>query len=228
MMQIFPLGDAAFQVKFGDVISPEILLRIRAYMELVEKAGLPGITELVPSYTDLIIHYQPLETEYGTLIRELKKLHRTIKINETSAAKTVRIPVLYGGSFGKDLPQVSQYAGMSEQQVIDMHCQTSYLVYMLGFTPGFCYLGGMNNAISTPRKEIPETKILAGSVGIAGEQTGIYPIESPGGWQIIGRTPLRLFDPQKAHPFLLEAGNLLEFYPIDKSEYSRLNEHHDG
>jgi len=228
MIEIYPLGDSAFQVKFGHAISPQTLQKIMGYVRLLNEADINGITELVPSYTDLLIHYHPLNVDYKTLVKQLKKLAAELKPLEAAEQKTVRIPVLYGDAFGKDLPHVSETAGMSKERVIDLHSKTTYLVYMLGFTPGFCYLGGMDRAIATPRKEVPDNKIVAGSVGIAGEQTGIYPIESPGGWQIIGRTPLRLFDPKKDNPFLLEAGNLLQFYPIDQQEYLRLNEHHDG
>ncbi len=227
-MQIFPLGDSAFQVKLGTAISPDTLQKIRSLMQLLEESEIEGITELVPSYTDIIIHYQPLVIDFKLLVSQIKKMAAEIKPNSAVDYKTVRIPVLYGETFGKDLPHVCQHSGLNKEQVINRHCEASYLVYMLGFTPGFCYLGGMDKAIATPRKEVPDSKILSGSVGIAGEQTGIYPIESPGGWQIIGRTPLRLFKPEKDEPFLLEAGNVLEFYPINKDEYERLNEHNDG
>ena len=134
----------------------------------------------------------------------------------------VELPVLYGGFCGPDLSFVAQHAGMTEQQIIDIHSAADYLIYMLGFTPGFPYLGGMDARIAVPRLSSPRVKIPAGSVGIAGEQTGVYPIASPGGWQIIGRTPLKLFDPGREQPFLLSAGQTVRFVPIDEAEYRRL------
>jgi len=144
---------------------------------------------------------------------------------ELPEPRTVRIPVLYGDRFGENMDVVKAHTGLSENEIIEKHTAHKYLVYMLGFTPGFCYLGGMDQDLATPRKEIPSQKILAGAVGIAGGQTGIYPIQSPGGWQIIGRTPVKLFKPDKEEIFLLKSGDYVEFYSITNQEYDKLNEH---
>ncbi len=220
MFDIYPSGDSAFLLKFGNEISEDIHLRIRAYIILLSKKRIKGITEIVPSYCDILVHYNPLAINYQKLINKLKKIYLKTGDYKLPEPKTVRIPVVYGGKYGPDINEVGNNTGHSTQEIIDLHSQSKYLVYMLGFTPGFCYLGGMNPELTTPRKNIPSEKIAPGSVGIAGSQTGIYPIESPGGWQIIGRTPLKLFDPSSENPFLIEAGNYLEFYPISENEFN--------
>ncbi|NOU58817.1 5-oxoprolinase subunit PxpB [Marinifilum caeruleilacunae] len=224
MIEYIPSGDSAFLVKFGNEISEEINRKVRAYFIALSNKKLEGIIECVPSYTDLMVLYDPLKIQYKSLLKELKILAENISEIEIPEAKTVEIPVCYGGNFGEDMDAVIAHTGLREQEIIEKHSQNSYLVYMLGFTPGFCYLGGMDKSIATPRKEVPSQKILAGSVGLAAEQTGIYPIESPGGWQIIGRTPYRLFDPNRKPEFLLQAGDYLKFYPISEEEYYKLNE----
>lgn len=224
MIQFFPSGDSAFLLKFGHEISEDIHKKIRAYIFLLDKNKMDGIVEWVPSYTDLLVHYDPLKIDFKVLLDHLKSLMSRMEDIDIPEAKTVRVPVLYGKSFGEDMDVVVTHTGLNKEEIVKRHTSVKYLVYMLGFTPGFCYLGGMDQALSTPRKEVPSQKILAGAVGIAGNQTGIYPIESPGGWQIIGRTPLKLFDPEKKNPFLVEAGDYLEFYAITSKEYEELNE----
>ncbi len=226
MITFFPSGDSAFLLKFGNTITEEIQVKIQAYIHILSKSKIKGITEVVPSYSDILIHYNPLEIEYKKLLTQLKELGSKIENTPLPKPKTVRIPVLYGGEFGKDIKEVEKHTGLSSEEIIQLHTQNRYLVYMLGFTPGFCYLGGMDKRLATPRKKIPEQKIFAGSVGIAAEQTGIYPIDSPGGWQIIGRTPLKLFNPLSENPFLVEAGNYLEFYPITEEEFHGYDQNH--
>ena len=226
MITFFPSGDSAFLLKFGNTISEEIQVKIQAYIHILSKSKIKGITEVVPSYTDILIHYNPLEIKYKKLLTQIKELGSKIENIPLPKPKTVRIPVLYGGEFGKDLEEVKKHTSLSKEEIIQLHTQNKYLVYMLGFTPGFCYLGGMDKRLATPRKKIPEQKTYAGSVGIAAEQTGIYPIDSPGGWQIIGRTPLKLFNPLSENPFLVEAGNYLEFYPITEEEFHGYDQNH--
>ncbi|MCW3786143.1 5-oxoprolinase subunit PxpB [Plebeiibacterium sediminum] len=220
MFNIYPSGDSAFLLKFGNEISEDIHLRIRAYLILLSKKRIKGITEVVPSYCDILVHYNPLIINYPKLISKLKKVYLQTGDLKLPEPKTVRIPVVYGGEYGPDINEVSKHTGRDMEEIINLHTNNKYLVYMLGFTPGFCYLGGMNTKLATPRKDKPSEKIAPGSVGIAGSQTGIYPIESPGGWQIIGRTPLHLFDPSSDNPFLIEAGNYIEFYPITENEFN--------
>ena len=135
----------------------------------------------------------------------------------------LEIPVLYGGEMGPDLEFVAQHAGKTPEEVVGIHTSADYLIYMLGFTPGFAYLGGMSGEIAAPRLETPRVKIPAGSVGIAGSQTGVYPIDSPGGWQLIGRTPVRMYDPEREPPILPQAGQYIRFYPIDRAEFDRIS-----
>lgn len=224
MIEYIPSGDSVFLVRFGNEISEEINRKLRAYFLVLEKENIPGIIECIPSYADLMVLYDPVKIGYKELLPLLKGVAENCDNIEIPKARTIEIPVWYAGEFGVNLEAVSSHTGLSEKEIIKYHTQNKYLVYMLGFTPGFCYLGGMNSKIAAPRKEIPSQKILAGSVGIAGEQTGIYPIDSPGGWQIIGRTPLRLFDPNRKPEFLIKAGDYLKFYPISEKEYLEMNE----
>jgi len=224
MIHYIPSGDSAFLLKFGDSISEDINHQIRNFTNLVRKANLKGIIELVPSYCDLLIYYNPLTINHIKLLAKLRKIESKIDSTKRFSSKTIRIPVLYSHEFGKDLEKVAKHTQLTIPEIVRLHTERKYLVYMLGFTPGFCYLGGMNPKLATPRKSEPELKILSGSVGIADNQTGIYPIESPGGWQIIGRTPVKLFNPEKNHPFLCEAGDYLEFYSISETEYYEYNQ----
>ncbi|MCW3804324.1 5-oxoprolinase subunit PxpB [Plebeiibacterium marinum] len=218
-MKILPSGDSAFLLKLGDVISHEIHIRVQGLYHLITNAEIEAITDIVPSYCDILVHYNPSIINYKDLLKEIKLLYTRISDTKLPPAQTITIPVLYGGAHGFDMETVQKHTSFSEKEIIKLHSSEKYLVYMLGFTPGFCYLGGMNPELSTPRKKIPSQMIPAGSVGIAAGQTGIYPIDSPGGWQIIGRTPLKLFDPSNEHPFLLKAGNYIKFEPITKNEY---------
>ncbi len=223
MIQYFPSGDSAFLVKFGDEISIDIHQQIRSYVIALTALKLEGIIELIPSYTDVLVQYDPLIIPFSQLLEQLKKAAENCPEVQSPEARTIRIPVLYGDRFGEDIEDVKLHTGLSEDEIVQLHTQSKYLVYMLGFTPGFCYLGGMNEQLATPRKKVPSDRIKAGSVGIAAGQTGIYPIESPGGWQIIGRTPLKLFDPNRTPVFLLQAGDYLEFYSISNEEFDQLN-----
>lgn len=225
MISYFPLGDSALQLTFGDSINEHTHNQINAFMLSLNANPVTGIVELVPAYTQLVIHYNPLQTDILSLVAELRLLEEHQTPTNQPPLKLVEIPVLYGSPFGFDLETVSKHTGLSEKSLIEKHSAADYRVYMLGFTPGFCYLGGMDPKLATPRKTKPSTKIQAGSVGIAGEQTGIYPIESPGGWQIIGRTPIKLFNPSLENPFLLEAGNLVRFYPISEEVFHQLNQY---
>lgn len=159
-------------------------------------AAIPGVVETVPAFASLLIFYDPLVTEYDAVAAAVQKLAQAPD-SDTAAeeGRLVEIPVCYGGAFGPDLPFVAEHAGLTETEVIRLHAGRDYPIYMLGFLPGFPYLGGLDERLFTPRLPTPRTAIPAGSVGIGGEQTGVYPIASPGGWQLIGRTPLKLFDP---------------------------------
>lgn len=215
-------GDTSLTVEFGNEISEAINAKIRAFNIALQNSRIPGIVETVPTYRSLMVHYDPSVILYDPLVEQLKGLMGQLDQIQIPPSEVLEIPVLYGGEEGPDLGFVAQNAGKTPEEVIQIHTSAEYLIYMLGFTPGFTYLGGMSEEIATPRLKTPRVKIPAGSVGIAGAQTGVYPIDSPGGWQLIGRTPVRMYDPDRQTPILPQAGQYIKFYPIDKAEYDRI------
>ena len=221
-LKYIPSGDSAFIIKAGDVISEEVNLVVRKLLKRLEEENISGIMDFIPSYNVLMVCYDPATVDYRQLLETFKRCAADLGAMTLPVAEVVHVPVLYGGEAGLDLHHVAVYNGLAEEDVIRIHSSATCLVYMLGFTPGFCYLGGMDRRIATPRQETPRLKIPAGSVGIAGEQTGIYPMESPGGWQLIGRTPLRLFNPDSKPEFLFTAGDYIRFYPVEQDEYERI------
>lgn len=223
-IQILTEGDASLLVVFGNEISPEINHRITAAVQLLKNSQTEGIVDLIPSYTALLINYNPEIIRYGELKTRLEKLLSQEIKTEKRHGRVVEIPVLYGGEGGPDLHTIAEHAHMTEQEVIDLHSSKDYLIYMIGFLPGFCYLGGLDERLHTPRLANPRLKIREGSVGIGGSATGIYPMESPGGWQLMGLTPVKTYDPSRAVPILLNAGEYIRFIPIDEAEYNRIKE----
>ncbi len=215
-------GDTALTVEFGDAISEAVNARVRAFHIALEQSGIPGIVETVPAYRSLMVYYDPGVILHDALVRELEGLLDRMDSISIPPSEVLEIPVLYGGEAGPDLGFVAQHAGKTEEEVVRIHTSVEYLIYMLGFTPGFTYLGGMSEEIAAPRMETPRLNIPAGSVGIAGTQTGVYPIDSPGGWRLIGRTPARLYDPGRAVPILPKAGDYIRFRAIDQEEYDRI------
>lgn len=209
-------------VEIGDEIHPEINRKIRGLVLALEAKHIWGVREYIPTYRSLLIQYDPAEILFHELIEQIKQIESQFETAAIPEPKIVEIPVVYGGEFGPDLEFVATHNNLSQEEVIALHTDRDYLVHMLGFTPGFCYLGGMSEQLETPRLAEPRTCIPAGSVGIAGKQTGIYPIDSPGGWQLIGRTPLRLFDPDREPVVLIKAGDYVRFTQIDEQEYERL------
>lgn len=215
-------GDCAVTVVFPQEISPEVNGAVCGFAARFAAMGLPGIIELVPTYSAVTIHYDPMLLDPDKLTAAIEAAGAEEGAGAAQVGETVIIPVLYGGDCGPDLDNVCQHNGLTPEEVIAIHSGREYLIYMLGFTPGFPYMGGMDERIATPRLKTPRTAIPAGSVGIAGAQTGVYPIQSPGGWQLIGRTPLRLFDMERAEPFLLKAGQKVVFKPITQEEYDAI------
>ena len=220
---ISPVGDRAISIDFGQVIDPTINRHIRQTIERIKALQLDGIIELVPTYCALLVEYDAMLYSYSEICNIIEPTLEEGMTNTTNELVTVvEVPTVYGGEFGPDLSFVASHNHLNEDEVISIHSGTDYLVYMLGFIPGFTYLGGMNPRIATPRLSSPRTLIPAGSVGIAGEQTGTYPSDSPGGWQIIGRTPVTMYDMSKAQAALLKAGDYVRYVPIDESEFHRI------
>ena len=220
---ISPVGDRAISIDFGQVIDPTINRHIRQTIERIKELQLEGIIELVPTYCALLVEYDAMLYSYSEICKIIEPTLEEGMTNTTNELVTVvEVPTVYGGEFGPDLSFVASHNHLSEDEVISIHSGTDYLVYMLGFIPGFTYLGGMDSRIATPRLSSPRTLIPAGSVGIAGEQTGTYPSDSPGGWQIIGRTPVTMYDISKAQAALLKAGDYVRYVPIDESEFHRI------
>lgn len=215
-------GDSALTVEFGKEISPEINRKIRAFKLALEAANIEGIVETIPTYRSLLICYRPEVIRYGALIDALEQVGASMDSITLPPPSVVEIPVLYGGEAGPDLGHVASVHGLTEKEVVEIHSSREYLIYMLGFIAGFPYLGGMDKQIATPRLETPRVKIEGGSVGIAGEQTGVYPVASPGGWQLIGRTPVKLYDAKREKPVLLEAGQYIRFRPVSEETYREI------
>lgn len=220
-----PFGDRALLIEFGDTISLEVNRKVIALNEAITKAKIQEIEELVPTYRSLLVLYNALKISYEQLVFRIKDIEKTLKESRIEKlGEKITIPVVYGGEYGPDLSYVAQYHGLTEEQIIKLHSGREYRVYMLGFVAGFPYLGEVADEIATPRHETPRLKVLAGSVGIAEKQTGIYPCEAPGGWRIIGRTPMKLFNPLQQPPALLKPGDTVKFKPISEKGFKTIED----
>lgn len=229
--EIMPLGDAALLVEFGTSISPRIHKKVKSLTDYLDKNSFPGMIEYVAAFTSVTVFYDPVTILQCTNAKEenetageiiaglLREIIGKLDGTDHTVPRVVEIPVCYDGEFGPDLEFVARHNKLRPEEVIEIHTGGEYLVYMIGFAPGFPYLGGMSEKIATPRRQSPRTSIPAGSVGIAGMQTGAYPISTPGGWQLIGRTPVELFRPRENPPSLLNAGDTVKFYAITLEEY---------
>ena len=217
-------GDSAFVVEFEERIDPAVNARAIAMAERLRAEPIAGVRDVVPTYRSVAIYFDPLQTNHDALVARLE--HDAAQPVQAAhpRAELIRIPVCYGGELGPDLGRVAEFARMSESAVVDLHAGATYRVFMLGFVPGFAYLGIVDARIAAPRRETPRVRVPRGSVGIAGAQTGIYPAETPGGWQLIGRTPVRPFDAARSDPFLMKAGDDVRFYAVDRAEFDRLEE----
>jgi len=214
-------GDRGLLVEYGDVIDPDVNNKVRSMAIVMEDNPPEGVAEIIPTYRSLLIIYDPSITNPAELQKILETLEARLGEIKIPPPRTVEIPVCYGGEFGPDIDTVADTNNLTAEEVIELHCEPEYPIYMVGFTPGFPFLGGLPEKLHTPRLETPRTLVPEGSVGIANNQTGIYPIASPGGWQLIGRTPLKLFAPWRRNPFLYQAGDCLKFKPISAEEYAR-------
>lgn len=218
--KILLAGDSAVSVQFDTRIDPAVYQKVKSLNDRIRSAGVAGIVETVPTFRSLMIHYQPGVLSYAQLRKTLSGLMDGLETGKGGRKKTLTIPVCYGGKCGEDLEQVASYHNMSCEEVLRIFNEREYLIYMLGFTPGYPYMGGLDERLFTPRLKTPRVTIPVGSVGIGGEQVGIYPVESPGGFQLIGTTPLPLYDITKARPVLLEAGEYVRFASVSEQEFS--------
>ncbi len=209
-----PMGDRSLLVELGNTISPDVNRRVQQLMLQLRQAPLPGVREIAPGYRSLLVVYDPLTIAPAELKERIAEAAAQPGIAGLPQAKRLTVPVFYGGNYGPDLEAVAGHLSISTDEVIRLHTETIYRVYMIGFTPGYPYMGELPAALAVPRRSTPRTRVPKGSVGIAQRQTGIYPVESPGGWQIIGWTPLELFDPSRQLPSLLEMGDRVKFEAV--------------
>ncbi len=219
LMRFAPCGDTGFLVEFAEEISPAVNEKVRRLALLLKEIKPPWLRELVPAYRSVLLYYDPELISFHVLEEFLLNLEDNSRHRPLPLARVTVFPVVYGGEYGPDLEGLAAFNHLSPREVVDLHTGVDYRVYMLGFTPGFPYLGGMSPRISMPRLATPRLQIPPGSVGIAGLQTGIYPLESPGGWRLIGRTPVRLWDPRKDPPVLLSVGDSVRFASVNEAEY---------
>lgn len=225
--KILTAGDSALLIEFEQKIAPEINAQITAFVHLLKEQHIEGVTDLIPAFASLLINYDPRVIGYKDLKARIEELLKIEVSEEAGDARVFEIPVCYGGEYGPDIANIAENAGLSEQEVIDIHCSKDYLIYMLGFLPGFVYLGGLDERIHTPRLANPRISIPAGSVGIAASQTGIYPLNSPGGWQLLGMTPVKTYDPERETPILVEAGDYIRFVPVTEEEFLKIKKQVD-
>ncbi len=221
-VKILTAGDSSLLIQYDSVIDPAVNARIAATVQLMREQHIEGVVDIIPAFCSLLINYDPRVISYDEMRTRMEKILSVEVAAGQRKKKIYEIPVCYGGEFGPDLETIAEHAGLSVQEVIDIHISTDYLIYMLGFLPGFTYLGGLDERIHTPRLANPRVRIPAGSVGIGGSQTGIYPMDSPGGWQLMGMTPVRTYDPDREIPILVEAGDYIRFVPVDRAEYERI------
>lgn len=223
-MRVLPLGDASLLIELGHTIDEDTHARVRSAFAALSSAGISGVIDIVPAYTGVAVHYDPLAfarggpaddaTPYDRVRRAVVAALDHASVHPAEPGRLVEIPVRYAGADGPDLEYVARHAGMSAAEVITLHASVEYTVYMIGFTPGFPYLGGLPGQLTTPRRASPRQAVPAGSVGIAGSQTGVYPLRTPGGWQLIGRTEERLFRPELDPPTLLRLGDRVRFIDV--------------
>ncbi len=220
--RFLPAGDRGLVVEFGSAVDVAVNGQVRALALTLEAARVPGLLEVVPTYRSLGVQYDPAQLAAEALRVRIEDALQGLDPGQLPPPKVVRLPTCYGGEFGPDLPFVAQHSGLSEEEVIRLHSQTPYHVHMIGFTAGFAYLGGLPERLHTPRLPSPRTKTPRGAVGIGGSQTGAYSAETPGGWRLIGRTPVPLFDPLREPPTPMLPGDTVRFDPINREEYDRL------
>ena len=219
--QIRHAGDSALVVEFESRVDAAINAHAIALADVVRAGRHEGVRDVVSAYCSVTVYFDPIRSNLERLTSELKSLAQTAPAVTGRDKRVIQVPVIYGGEYGPDLQEVAQFGGCTEQEVVTRHAASEYRVYMLGFLPGFAYMGRVDSRIAMPRQATPRLKVPARSVGIAGVQTGVYPAESPGGWRLIGRTPLSPFDSERAEPFLFRPGDTVKFEPIGEEDLGR-------
>lgn len=227
-MRFTPLGDRAVTITLGDTIDVVTHRRVRAVSAALDAHAPAGVVDQAPAFASVTVHYDPARvagdpgrSPYDRLVTELDELLSHVHEHELPPPRLVEIPVCYGGELGPDLGDVARQHQLTPQDIIDLHTSAEYLVYMVGFMPGFAYMGGLPAQLATPRRGRPRTAVPAGTVGIGGSQTGVYPLESPGGWNLLGRTPLKIFDIAREPATLLATGDRARFVAISLRDYER-------
>jgi inhibitor of KinA len=223
--RILLCGDTGITVEFGNEIDLSVNRKVQHLYRTFKVSGPAGIVDVIPAYCSLFIQYDPWVCSLERLLLIVEQNLSAIDTADPDAAEINEIPVCYENDFGLDIFEVAQFHGMSTEKVIELHTAPVYDVYMIGFVLGFPYLGGLDERLYTPRKKKPRKIVPAGSVGIADRQTGIYPIQSPGGWQILGKTPVRLFDLGRENPFFVEMGDKIRFRSITRAEFESYSNH---
>ncbi len=221
--RIVPAGDACVLLRFEERIDRAVNAQVVSVAAALGRKKLPGVRDIVPTFRSVAVHFDPLQTRYEALTDALRMAALGGMGTAPVAPAEIRVPVCYGGAFGPDLHEVAGFAGLSEREVVGLHADAPYHVFMLGFMPGFAYMGPVAERIAAPRRSVPRTRVAAGSVAIGGEQTGIYPGDAPGGWQLIGRTPLQVFDLSRTQWCLFKPGDTVQFYAVNREQYDALS-----
>lgn len=218
-IKLMPAGDSALVVEFGDKIDENVNAHVHALARKIEEQHIEGIVEVVPTFRSVLVQYDVFVCSYSKISDMILGLADHLDGFDKTTKKIVKIPCCYGARFGLDLADMEKLTGLDRDEIIAIHSATDYKIYMLGFLPGFVYLGGLDKRIEVPRLKTPRVKIRKGAVGIGGNQTGIYPMDSPGGWRLMGATPIDLYDENREPPILLAAGEYIRFVPISILDY---------
>jgi KipI family sensor histidine kinase inhibitor len=225
-----PLAESAVLVRIGDgeEVDPVVVDSVTALTHAIERAAIPGVVDLVPAYATILIEFDPAETDNELVEAAVRMIAASGVSAPEHQARVVIIPVSYGGAHGPDLEETARALGLTPDELVRLHSDADYRVACMGFSPGWAYLIGLPRELTIPRRNEPRTRIPSGSVAVGGGQTGVYPLESPGGWHLIGRTPLRMFDLGRSEPFLLQPGDHVKFAPIDAERYAAMTRALDG
>jgi inhibitor of KinA len=221
-------GDSALFIEFEERIDVAVNARVIALAEALQTATIAGVRDVVPTFRSVAVYFDPLRVDYDALRARIDRELRQPSAPATAPRTPIRIPVCYDEELGPDLRDVAAFARAAEADIVRIHTSATYRVFMVGFVAGFAYMGTVDSRIAMPRHATPRVRVPLGSVGIAGVQTGIYPAETPGGWRLIGRTPIKPFDPQRAEPFLLKAGDAVQFYAIDRETFAKIERDGDS